>query len=119
MYFGYTLIKDSLNGDKVELCMLPEKPGSFPIPIHSLPFTDAAVCFISQEEAIIVSPGEESAIVLTAQKPGKIYLTPNRPEKPGFSVSKVKVIKISEGKMKCQYDREKGWEDFTPNSREY
>ncbi len=119
MYFGYMLVRDSLNGDKMELALLSERQGSLPVPVLSLPYTEAAICFLSQEEAILVKPSEESSLTMSAQKPAKIYLTPNRPEKPGFSVNKIKISKNSEGKLKCHYDRDKGWEEFIPNMKDY
>ncbi len=119
MYFGYALIKDSIKGDKVELSLSPEKQGTTPLPIHLLPYTESALCFLSQEEAILVKPDEDSSLVIEPQKPAKIYLTPNRPEKPGFSVSKVRILKNPSGGIKCFFDREKGWEEFKPNTKEY
>lgn len=119
MYFGYTLVRDSIKGDKVELAILAEKQGAVPVPVHALPYTDSAICFLSQEEAILVKPSEDSSLTIQAQKPAKIYLTPNRPEKPGFSVNRIKISKDSESKIKCHYDRDKGWEEFIPNSKEY
>jgi hypothetical protein len=119
MLFGYTLIQDNNKGQKVELALIPDRPGIAPTPIYTLPFTDAAVCFASPEEAFLVKPAEEAGLIIQAQKPGKIYLTPNRPERPGYSVSKIKILRTPEGGLKCFYDREKGWEEFLPNSKDY
>jgi len=119
MYFGYTLISDVQKGDKVALAVISERSGTSPIPINALPYTESAICFLSQEEAFLVKPSEDFSIIIEAQKPAKIYLTPNRPEKPGYSVGKIRIFKSEEGKVKCQFDRDKGWQDFKPNEKEY
>lgn len=119
MLFGYTLIQDNLKGQKMELALIPDKFGILPTPIYTLPFTEAAVCFASPDEAFLVKPAEDSGLIIQAQKPGKIYLTPNRPDRPGYSVSRIKITRTAEGTIKCFFDRDKGWEEFNPNSKDY
>lgn len=119
MLFGYSLVNDTQKGLRLELALIPDKSGVAPVPIYTLPYTEAALCFASQEEAFLVKPADEASLIVEAVKPAKLYLTPNRPEKPGFSVSRVKIGRLKDGKLTCHFDREKGWEPFTPNSKEY
>jgi len=118
MYFG--LYKSEL-GVTPELCLIPEKmnTGFYPLMIKDLIQTSCAMCFLSNEEATNIIFNEEGAVVVTPLKPAKLYLTPNRPEKPGFSVTKIKIHFLTNNTVKVFYDRDKGWEEFTPSKKDY
>ena len=104
------------------LCILPDKPSSFsvPVPLDSVLTTDFAVHFLSVEEGFLVTrePGSPGLIV-SPVPPAKLYLSPNRPERPGFSVSKLKVERLAESQYKLSFDRDRGWEPWTPNIKLY
>ena len=104
------------------LSMVADKPSdwSVPIRIDSLEVSECAVVFLSIEEGMLVRKCEDNtSIEIEACRPAKIYLTPDLPDRPGYSVSKVKVTPIGERKYKVQYNRDKGWEPWQPNVRLY
>lgn len=120
MYFGYFITG---SGDKLtsELAIASDRPNSnsAPIPINLLKITNGGLYFIGTEESFTVNIDEDDGVVITAPKPAKIYLTPNRPEKPGFSVTKVKIRLDNKGTEHVFFDRDKGWEEFLPNQKDY
>jgi len=122
MYLGNVLLESENESILPELCILPEKPGALAsaIPIRKLVSTKAALFYVSYEEAFNVTIEEEDgSINIAPYRPAKLYLTPNRPEKPGFAVSRIKVYYSPDGASRVFFDREKGWEEYTPNIKEY
>jgi hypothetical protein len=120
MYFGY-FITGSGRDVSSELSIASDRPtsNSSPIPIALLKQTDGGVYFVGVEESFTVKIEDDNGLVISALKPAKLYLTPNRPEKPGFSVSKIKVGLDNNGNEYVLYDRDKGWEEFNPNKKDY
>lgn len=121
MYIGLLFLNSTDKNGISELCLFPEKvsPLFSPIPIKALLTSSAALYFISPEEAFKVDIDEDGAITITPFLPNKLYLTPNRSEKPGFSVTRVKVFRLPEGTYRMFFDRDKGWEEYTPLVKEY
>ena len=120
MYFGYFLTGDA-NSHKAELCFCADKPGGVNsiVPISLLKQTSAGLFFVGLEECIRVEKDDQGILIIQVIRPGKIFLNPNRPEKPGFAVSKVSVQANESGSTIIHYDRDKGWEEFTPNKKDY
>ncbi len=112
----------STNGDYPELCLVPDKPATFSVPvkIRTLEPTDSAVHLLSIEEGITISidPDDQGRII-AAIPPASLYLTPNRNEKPGFRVARIKVLFYEGGRTRVMFNRERGWEDWNPNIRLY
>ena len=120
MYFGYFFI-ESNTGSSAELALYPDKvtTDTQPIPISKLKITNCALIFIGSEETVKVDVDQRGGTVITAVRPAKLYLTPNRPEKPGLSVNKICINQDQLGQDVILYDRERGWEEFTPNKKDY
>lgn len=117
MYFGFFVVgKDE--SERVELAIAPDKhiPGTGPIPVSKLKPTNTGYFFVGYEESIKVELDQEGSMIIQAVKPSKLYLSPNRPEKPGFAVNKIAVRKDH---SLVFYDRDKGWEEFLPNKKDY
>ena len=107
--------------EKCELGIASEKSshGIYAVPISKLKKTENSLFFISNEESVKVSTDQSGLVTFEATKPAKMYLTPNRPERPGFSVTKVGIKFEDSGFERVFYDRDKGWEEFTPNKKDY
>ncbi len=108
----------ALEGEGPELCIIPDKPSSFSVPvkISSLLQTDYAIHFVSVEEGFTVTvDAQDHGTVVTAVRPNVFFLTPNLPHRPGFRVDRIKVVKQPNNRFTCYYDRGKGWENWNPN----
>ncbi|HMO16739.1 MAG TPA: hypothetical protein PKA63_02690 [Oligoflexia bacterium] len=121
MYLG--LIYQNSTGEigSSGMYIFPEKvsPLFSPIPVSKLITSSGALFFISPEEAFKVEIDNDGAVMIIPFLPSKLYLTPNRNEKPGFSVSRAKVFCLPDGNYRMFFDRDKGWEEYTPLVREY
>ena len=120
MYFGY-FISGAAGAQKVELAIASDRPSNTmaPIPMAALRPSQAGLYFMGLEESFRVSWEADNSIVISPVKPSKLYLTPNRPEKPGFAVSKIRVSIDQNGTESAFFDRDKGWEEFLPNQKDY
>jgi hypothetical protein len=120
MYFGYFITGSGANITS-ELSIASDRPNSTsaPIPISLLKQTNAGLYFIGVEESFTVNVDDDNGLIVSAVKPAKLYLTPNRPEKPGFSVTRVKIRLDNNSNEYVFYDRDKGWEEFNPNKKDY
>jgi hypothetical protein len=120
MIFGLVLLS---NEHYPELCLVADKPSLYskPVPVRLLTETLSGAHLVSNEEGVLVSfDHQDRGMVLEPMRPAKLYLTPNLPEKPGYSVDKIKLIEVSEGKYQVYYDRTgKGWEEWHPNRKTY
>ncbi len=112
---------ESNTSSRPVLCVMAEKPSAFstPILVDSLIQTTFGVHFVSLEEGMLVTrESGADAIIISPVAPARLYLTPNRPERPGFSVSKVRIEKSGQDYI-VNFDRERGWEPWTPNVKLY
>lgn len=120
MYFGYFFVGPQ-GQEKCELAIAPEKAtqGLSAVPITKLKKTENSLFFISTEESVRISSDQNGLVTIEAMKPAKMYLTPNRPERPGFAVTKVGLKFEESGFERVYFDRDKGWEEFNPNKKDY
>lgn len=120
MYFGYFLTNEATS-PKAELCFCADRPGGVNsiVPVSLLRQTNSGLFFVGLEECIRVEKDSQGILIVQVLRPGKIFMNPNRPEKPGFAVNKISVQTSDSGQIVVHYDRDKGWEEFTPNKKEY
>ena len=106
------------------LCLLAEKTDAFsrPVPVDSLPITDAAVCRLGPYEAVLTKQDEDGWVVITPMNPSKLLLTPQQLDAPGFEVVRLRLRVTPEGDYQTEFQQEKDierkeWNQWNPNKR--
>lgn len=103
------------------LCITPDKVDDFsqPVPVTSLRVTDCAIHRVSGLEAMTVKQdADDGGILIEPYKPSKLYITPNLHDKPGVSVTIMKILKLEDTSYQVWYiqegDNSSTWKQWTP-----
>ena len=106
------------------LCLLAEKTDQFsrPVPVDSLPITDAAVCRLGPYESVLTWQDDEGWVVIKPMDPSKLLLTPQQLDSPGFEVVTLRLRVTPDGEYDVQFQQEKDvqrgeWNNWRPNER--
>ncbi|MCI5066753.1 hypothetical protein MRY87_13615 [bacterium] len=106
------------------LCLLAEKTDSFsrPVPVDTLPITDAAVCRLGPYESVLTRQDSDGWVVVTPMEPSKLFLTPQQIDSPGFEVVRLRLRITEEGAYQTEFQQQKDiereqWHGWNPNSR--
>lgn len=120
MLLAYTY-NYQIRPDKPFLAIMPDlgvDRNATPVPIDKLAISDAAIFYISNQEAVSVKK-EEGGLIIKPLAGQHLYITTNLSDRPGISAREIKVTKGQNGaNFACFYKKEKdiSWQAWVPYS---
>ncbi|MGI6680782.1 MAG: hypothetical protein ACOX3T_04785 [Bdellovibrionota bacterium] len=120
MLLAYTY-NHKIKPDKPFLAIIPDRgldKEAEPVPVDKLAISDAAVFYISNQEAVSVKT-ENGGLVIKPLAGQQLYITTNLSDRPGISAKEIKIEKSqAKGNYTSFYKKEKDttWNAWTPQS---